>query len=231
MKIVWNESCEPPVWTIDGCRFAADIPTYRQAAGLYELLGNEVLPFKKVTNTPIILRDEKAAIFVLRCDARDKEHLLLLHPKIVYQDMEVDDPWRAATQFVSMNKDGTCIQVIDPSRAQHQVLSVSLTPLDEKGRDISWDFRRDNPDGSLVSGGTLYIDGQPVKCDGWKWDYSKPPEAEDGSQVWIGDTVDDEYAIRWHTFNGRLVALYPMFRIESAEISNVFHGWRLCGND
>lgn len=77
-----------------------------------------------------------------------------------------------------------------------------LIPTDQYG-NFDKNARTDNPNGSIVAGGGLYVDGQE-----WHWQHHNPPQK---GKVSIGDT--GTFPMTWFWWNGVMVSLYTIGKI------------------
>lgn len=98
-----------------------------------------------------------------------------------------------------------------------------LVPLDRDEVDISAQFRKDNPDGTLLLGGTISCEGNPVTPE-------EHARCESGSQLNMTDSIDGK-RLCWICYCGHLYAVSPCCEIQFSTLETCAPVYTNIGED
>lgn len=82
-----------------------------------------------------------------------------------------------------------------------------LTPLDKEG-NLLVGFRKHNPNGTILHGGTLYMGGIPQR--------QIDPAFFNGETITIGETIEG-LELTWLVWDGKMISIKPLLLIRHTE--------------
>lgn len=173
--------------SIDGDLFQLELPTDSFWCGLRDFCAKVSLPVGGLSNaSPFLLQSGVSAQYLYASD------MTANHPD-----------GRAASPIGELVYNKGLWNVIG-YREKLWAFQPNLIPLFQDGGFAIESNFENNPNGTITTGGTLYINGKPVLLADsiYRFDPEK-------MNVWIGDTVPG-YELRWINWRGCMFAENPL---------------------